>query len=254
MPTLCGSRYRRLLGEIYIDGNSKTRKLHYEQFGRGDDVILLHGWGASASAFLFVAKRLSKEYRTTVLDFAGFGESDEPSEGMSVADYANDVLVLMDRLGISKATLVGHSFGGRVALYLSALKGERVNKLVLVDSAGLKPRRGLKYYAKVYLHKILKKLGKRGLKGSADYRLLSPTMKETFKNVVNFDETHLLKNINCPCAVFWGKDDCETPRYMHKRFLKEIRGAQGFLLDGGHFAYVDDNVKFLLILEAFLKE
>ena len=115
-------------------------------------------------------------------------------------DYADGVLELMDKLNIEKATLVGHSFGGRVAIYIAAKYPEKVEKLVLVDSAGIKPRRGIKYRLKILLHKILKKFGK-GLKGSKDYRALSPVMKKTFQNVVNYDETYLLSDITADTAI-----------------------------------------------------
>lgn len=222
-------------------------------FGNGDNIVFLHGWGASISAFLFVAKALSATHRVTILDFAGFGESEEPSKAYSVAEYADDVVKLLDLLDIKDAVFVGHSFGGRVAIEIAANRPNTVRKLVLVDSAGLKPRRGLKYYIKIGLHKILKKLGFKGLSGSADFKVLSPLMKETFKNVVNYDQTPLLKNISCPTAIFWGDEDSETPAYMARRFEKGIADSSIFWLHGGHFAYAEDSAKFITILKAFVK-
>lgn len=223
------------------------------QFGKGKDIVFLHGWGASASAFLFVAKKVALDYRVTLLDFAGFGDSDEPNFAYGVGDYASDVLCLLDELDIKRCTIVGHSFGGRVAIDIASKHKKVVERLVLVDSAGMKPRRKPSYYFRVILHKIRKKLGLRGLSGSKDYQVLSPLMRQTFVKVVNYYQDELLKDIVCTTAVFWGKDDKETPIYMFKRILQGIRGAQGFMLDGGHFSYVDDLNKFTLILLAFLK-
>ncbi len=214
--------------------------------------MLLHGWGASVSAFLFVAENLSEKYRVTALDFAGFGQSEEPSKPYGVPDYADDVLKLVEKLGIFKAVFVGHSFGGRVCLEIAARRPDIVSKLVLADSAGLKPKRGIKYHFRVTAHKILRKLGFKGLGGSSDYRNLPPTMRETFKSVVNYDQTYLLKDINCPTAIFWGDRDEETPLYMARKFEKEIADSKLFMLDGGHFSYADDPRKFLLILRAFI--
>lgn len=230
-----------------------AHKVCFEQFGEGKDIVLMHGWGASRTAFLFVAKRLATRYRVTVLDFAGFGDSEEPSEAYDVEKYADDVVKLMQICRISSATFVGHSFGGRVAIYLASHYPDLVQRLVLVDSAGLKPKRKLSYYFKVAAHKILKKLGHKGLSGSSDYRLLSDNMKRTFVKVVNYYQNTDLKNIVAPTVVFWGKEDRETPLYMYRYFLKNIKGAQGFLLNGGHFAYAEDSVKFLAILSAFLQ-
>lgn len=236
--------------ELSVNGHN----LHYVRFGQGKDIVFLHGWGASISAFLFVAKNLCRDYRVTVVDFAGFGLSEEPLYPYSVEDYAKDILCLMDSLNISSASFVGHSFGGRVALWLASQYAERTQRLILIDSAGLKPRRKPDYYLKVFVHKVLKKIGKKGLGGSSDYRILSPLMKQTFIKVVNCDQTSQLKNVCCPTAVFWGKHDKDTPLYMFSKFKRHISGAQTFLLDGGHFSYVDDSVGFMLILRAFLKE
>lgn len=229
--------------------------MNHQTFGQGKtNIIFLHGWGADASAFLFVANRLSSRYRVTVLDFAGFGASAEPMYPYTVIDYAREVEELMLKLGIKCAVLVGHSFGGRVALELAANNPNAVKKLVLIDSAGLKPRRKPSYYVRVYTHKLLRKLGFGGLKGSSDYKNLSPLMKETFKNVVNYDQTRLLAKIKCPTAIFWGKADKETPPYMAKRLERGISDSQIFWLEGGHFSYADDFNTFFAIFDAFLRE
>lgn len=228
------------------------RKVAYESFGRGRDVVFLHGWGADATAFLFAAKRLAEKYRVTLIDFPGFGESEEPSRAFGVGDYARCVMALMDHLHIGHATFVGHSFGGRVCLELAARYPHVADKLALVDSAGLRPRRGLKYYFSVYLHKILKKMGRSGLSGSDDYKVLSPMMKRTFKRVVNYDQTPLLKRISCPTAVFWGRADRETPPYMARKLVRKIEDSHIFWLNGGHFAYIDDMGTFMAVLGAFV--
>lgn len=239
-------------GVKYAQINS--HRVCFEQFGKGKDIVFLHGWGASRSAFLFVAKRLCLNYRVTVLDFAGFGDSQTPSKPYSVKKYADDVVKLLDICDIERATLVGHSFGGRVATEIAVNNSNLVERLVLIDSAGIKPRRKPAYYVKVALHKMLKKLGKKGLKGSSDYAVLSDEMKKTFVNVVGYDQRKDICKILQPTALFWGKKDKETPLYMYRFFLKHVEGSQGFLLDGGHFSYVDDFAKFMAILLAYLKE
>lgn len=226
----------------------------FEQYGKGKDIVFLHGWGASRSAFLFVAKRLCFNYRVTVLDFAGFGDSQKPSEPYTVKKYADDVKKLLNACGIQKATLVGHSFGGRVAIELAANCPSIVERLVLIDSAGIKPRRKLAYYLKIALHKIIRKLGGSGLKGSKDYAALPDDMKKTFVNVVNYDQRGDICKISQPTLVFWGKKDKETPLYMYKYILRHVKNVEGFLLDGGHFSYVDDYAKFVQILLAYLAQ
>lgn len=227
--------------------------MHSLTFGEDEKTVLyLHGWGGNASAFLFCAKALSGEMRGVCVDFAGFGESPEPERPYTVADYASETLALMDEKGIGKFAVVGHSFGGRVALEIAAAHPERVSALALVDAAGLKPRRKPSYYFRVAAHKILRGLGGKGLAGSSDYRALSPVMKATFVRVVNYDQTPLLPSVKCPTAVFWGRDDGDTPPYMAKKFVRGIRGAHLFYLEGGHFAYLTDPT-FFPVLKAFLE-
>ncbi len=159
---------------------------------------------------------------------------------------------VLEKECIDNAIIVGHSFGGRVAMEITAKFPDVVKGLVLVDSAGLKPRRKPSYYIKIAIHKLLKKFGMTGLKGSKDYQVLSLIMKETFKNVVGYDQTCLLKDIKVPTAIFWGKDDKDTPFYMAKKLKKGIANSELFILQGGHYAYVDDLYKFESILSAFI--
>lgn len=220
--------------------------------GSGADVVFLHGWGSSASAFLYAAIRLADGFRVSLIDFAGFGGSDPPIYPFSVADYASDVLSTLGALDIRRAHFVGHSFGGRVCIELAAKRPDTAMSLCLVDSAGLRPIRGPRYYLRVGAHKLLRRLGFAGLKGSQDFRQLSPVMKETFKKVVNYDQTPLLSNILCPTAIFWGRDDRTTPAYMARRLHRGIADSALFILDGDHFAFVQDGARFVTILRAFL--
>ena len=227
--------------------------INYKIVGDGINVVFLHGWGGNASAFLFVAERLKSFCRSIVVDFNGFGDTPEPNRPYSVGDYAGEVQSVLEKEGVKKAIIVGHSFGGRVALEIAGKFPDAVNGLVLVDSAGLKPRRKPSYYVKILLHKILKKLGFRGLQGSRDYRVLSFIMKETFKKVVSYDQTYLLENINTPTLILWGKNDKETPLYMANKLEKKIKDSKLILLEGGHYAYVEDLANFVKILSAFVK-
>ena len=215
-------------------------------------IIFLHGWGGDASAFLFCAERLKGEFCSVLADFPGFGESPEPASAYSVADYAAEVLALADEKGIGSFIVAGHSFGGRVALELAAHSPARVRAMVLVDAAGLKPRRTFVRRLRIAVHKVLRRFGRKGLRGSADYRALSPAMKATFVRVVNYDQTPLLGDVRCPTAIFWGKDDRDTPLYMAKRFSRGIADSALFLLEGGHFAYLTDPT-FFPVLAAFLR-
>lgn len=188
-------------------------------------------------------------YTCIYIDLYGFGESDI-AHAVSLNDYADGVKEVLDYLGIEKPILVGHSFGGRVAMRLIS-NGVVAQGLVLVDSAGLKPKKTLKYCLRKLNYKI-----KKGLKmdiskcGSSDYKVLSDRMKITFKAIVNEYQDNELNNITCPTLILWGKNDNQTPKYMAKRLKKGIKNSVLIYLDGGHFAYIED-IRFINILKAF---
>ena len=146
---------------------------------------------------------------------------------------------------------VGHSFGGRVGLILASRK--ILSALMLIDSAGLKPRRTPLYYAKVIAYKTAKLLRITPKNaGSRDYRSLSVNMRATFVKVVNEHLDKLLPTIEIPTLITWGDRDRETPLYMAKKFHKHIKGSALFVFDGGHYSYIDSYIDTCLCLENFL--
>lgn len=213
----------------------------------------MHGWGGSKQSFAALSDALSSRYNVTLLDFYGFGETPSSAKPLFVRDYAEAVVEILDKEGIEKATFVGHSFGGRVALVLGSEFKERVEKLVLIDAAGVPPKRGIRYKFRVFLHKFLKKLKLRGLKGSSDYAALSEIDKATFRNIVNEDLTPCLPEISAETLILWGKDDKDTPLYMAKILNEKIKNSGLTVLEGGHFAYLSSHHTVLNALRYFLK-
>lgn len=233
-----------------FEGVSIFYKRH---LGVGEPIVLMHGWGGSNVSFSGVYEYLCGYNRDVIaLDFPGFGGSDMPLENWGIHDYARCVDALIKALKIRKATLVGHSFGGRVALCLSDF--DWVKSIVLIDSAGLKPRFSLKKAILIGRYKRAKKAGKDVSNfGSPDYLALTAPMKSVFVRVVNTYLDDKLGNITCPVLIIWGKKDKETPPYMARRLKRRIKGSVLIFLDGGHFAYVESQLKFNLILAEFTK-
>jgi pimeloyl-ACP methyl ester carboxylesterase len=108
--------------------------VHYETYGRGRPVILLHGWLGSWALWRDTIEILGKEFRTYALDFFGFGDSLDHSANFSVTNYVELVNQFMDRLGIVKAPLIGHSMGGSVSLGVAARYPEKVVKVAVIGS------------------------------------------------------------------------------------------------------------------------
>jgi len=108
--------------------------VHYEVYGRGKPVILLHGWLGSWGLWQDTMSFLGRYYRTYALDFWGFGESGKKRETYAVQDFVGLVDQFMEQLGIANAPLVGHSMGGTVSLSVAIKYPERVSKVVVVGS------------------------------------------------------------------------------------------------------------------------
>ncbi|MEG2015459.1 MAG: alpha/beta hydrolase, partial [Clostridia bacterium] len=161
----------------------------------GDVVLFLHGWGADSDAFGALTMQLTN-YKCISIDFWGFGKSSEPNDanGWSVVDYANNLAEFMTEHNLQYCNIVAHSFGGRVAIVLSALYPHLVKRLVLLSSAGLR-RFSLKRFCKVRAYKFKKFLVRHNIlsasrlidSGSQDYKNCSVVMKKTFIKVVNQD-------------------------------------------------------------------
>jgi pimeloyl-ACP methyl ester carboxylesterase len=110
-------------------------EINHRQTGSGEDAVFIHGLGANLAFWRFEAlASLGRSYRVTVYDLRGHGYSGVPPTGYSTADMADDLTALCDHLGIASAHLVGHSFGGLVALQQAALRPERVRSVTVIDS------------------------------------------------------------------------------------------------------------------------
>jgi pimeloyl-ACP methyl ester carboxylesterase len=110
-------------------------KMHYQQAGQGPDVVLVHGVTGDLSIWFLckAIQTLSSRYRVTAFDLRGHGYTDAPPDRYTSADHAADLFGLMDVLGIERGTLVGHSFGGVIAMHAAVLAPERVETLVFSD-------------------------------------------------------------------------------------------------------------------------
>jgi pimeloyl-ACP methyl ester carboxylesterase len=244
-------------------------KLNYHVSGEGKDLILLHGWGCSGQIFAPVHRHYERFFRTYSLDWPGFGESQEPPEDWGVADYARLFCAFLEELRIENPLIIAHSFGGRVAIYCAGALKMPFAKIVLTDSAGIKPRRGLDYYCKVYTYKLIKRIvtlpflwplfkekfeAYRKKAGSADYQNASEQMKKVFVKVVNEDLTEYLPHIAASTLLIWGENDTATPLRDAKIMEKKIPDA-GLVVfkNTGHYAFLENLPHFLAVVDSFFK-
>ena len=245
--------------------------INYEIYGEGESALLiLHGWMGSIPAMAPIWQYFRKDRKVVVIDFPGQGgKSGIPKEACGVPEYGEMVKKFLELLKIEKPDVIGHSFGGRVIIYLASKYTEIFNKIILTDAAGIKPKISIKRFIKIKSYKFGKFIlnmfcpkAKREQKlnelrkkyGSSDYALLSSdVMRETFNKVINLDLKNNLKDIKSPTLLIWGEKDESTPLYMAKIMEKEIKDSGLVVLENaGHFSYLDESYRYNLIVENFL--
>ena len=237
--------------------------------GQGEPVLLLHGWGASSQSLAGIQEMLGATHRAVALDLPGFGWSERPPAAWGTAEYARHVAGVMDALGIARAAVLGHSFGGRVAIRMAVEHARRVSRLLLVASAGIRPPHGVRYQVRVRTIKLVRGLfglpvwGRFGPRliarltervGSRDYRAAG-AMRPTLVKLVNEDLAPLLPAIQAPTLILWGDRDEEVPRSAMDRMAGAIPGARMVVFQGaGHFPFQDAPEAFARELRAFISE
>lgn len=235
------------------------KNMYYTKEGDGNVVLFLHGWGATGDIWKNQQKALAKRFCVVCVDFFGFGQSPPPNMTVGVAFYAQKTAELLDHLNVEKVSVVAHSFGGRVAILLANLIPEKVTKLVLVDSAGLR-RFSLKKCLLISLYKTVKRLVKIGLFsaeilkrfGSCDYKALTSEMRGTFRAVTQQDLSFFLPLIACPTLLIWGRNDKETPLWIARKMNRKIRGSALVFIGFGHFGAYENPLHFNACLASFL--
>lgn len=251
--------------QVKVDGLN----INYIDEGAGSNVLLLHGWGGSIQTMKPIANILSEKCRVITLDLPGFGESDIPKEPWNSYEYAECIKKFIELLDLKDLIVFGHSHGGRISIILSS-QYNFVKKLILIDSAGIIPKRKLNYYFKVYSFKLLKKgymLVNRGDSreaklekfykkyGSTDYKESNGIMRQTMVKVINDNLVGLLSSIKVPTLLIWGEKDEDTPVYMGQIMEEKIKDSGLIVLKGaGHYSYIDCYDQFKAVINVFLKD
>ena len=228
-------------------------------------IVILHGWGAHIEAVGPILAGLDGAADVIALDLPGFGESDPPPEAWDVDCYARFMIHFLDEMGVDRAHLVGHSHGGRVSIALAADEPQRVGRLLLIDSAGIPPKRGWRYRRRVAVAKLGRVAGKLGAPGrrlqermrarvaSRDYLEASEAMRGTFRAVIAADLTGRMPRIRASTLLVWGDRDDDTPPWMGRRMEELIPDAGLVVLEGaGHYSYADAPGQFGAVARQFL--
>lgn len=251
-----------------MESRSSTPRINFtDSGGNGKPVVLMHGWGCSLQTLASIqATVINEGFRSIAIDFPGFGDTPEPSEVWGVEQYTTSVESLLDELHITNPILLGHSFGGRVGLLMASRR--QIDKLILVDAAGVKPRRKLGYYLRVWWFKTSKRVisalfpqqkaltiieQMRKSRGSSDYSQATPMMRAILSKVVSEDLCHVMPKITAPTLLIWGADDTATPLADAKKMERLIPNAGLVAFENcGHYSFLDNPRGFAAVLKSFL--
>lgn len=248
--------------------------VHYEVYGRGKPVILLHGWLGSWDLWQETMAFLGRNYRTYALDFWGFGESGKKRPTYTVSDYVSMVNQFMEQLGISRAPLVGHSMGGTVSLKTAIEFPERVTKVTVIGSpidgaslALLLKLAGIPWIAWLVHHNLWAlKLGVRIASPLVtrdprwpkmmDRDLSRTTLESFLVSIATLRQTNLTQQLNTirvPVMGIYGmRDVIVHPGQWRPLCVGATQPRIERFAGSGHFPMLDEPQRFMETLRDFL--
>lgn len=245
-------------------------EINYVLEGEGELVVLLHGWGSNITLFDNLIHLLSTKYRVLAFDMPGFGQSDEPEDIWDVDNYTDFVIDFVKEFSGGKITFLGHSFGGRVIFKMNARENLpfEIEKIILVDSAGVRPKVSTSQKIKQGVFRKTKKIltsdavtkllpnlmdDLRNMNGSADYLAASPLMRQILVKVVNEDLTDLFPLVTVPTLLIWGENDTATPVSDAQLMEKTMKDAGLVIIPGcGHYSFLEGQVMFNRVISSFM--
>jgi pimeloyl-ACP methyl ester carboxylesterase len=249
--------------------------VHYEAYGCGPPVILLHGWLGSWALWQPTMEALGQKYRCYALDFWGFGESGKKRSTYAVSDFMELVTQFMDALGIIAAPLVGHSMGGTTSLGTTVRYPDRVRKVAVIGSpiVGSSLSFLLKCAGNPSIGSLVRgnlKLLKLGLKLYAPIVTRAPekwwpmlekdvssmTVASFFSSIGSLKRTDLrpeLHNIKVPALGIYGKRDVIVHPQQYRPLQAGVPHARIEIRENsGHFPMLDEPEAYLDIIKSFL--
>lgn len=225
----------------------------YVREGKGETVLLLHGWADSAAGLSGLLKSLQGRYDVIALNLPGFGGTAAPKTPWGLDEYAQFTAHFLDKIGVKRVhAIVAHSNGGALAIRGLAQGQLEAAKLVLLGSAGIRNvykgrNRALRIMAKTGKLFTLplppaakKKLRQKVYKTIGSDMLVAEHLQETFKRVVTDDVQADARQLSLPVLLIYGEADDATPVSYGKQFHQLIEGSRLETLPGaGHFVHLD---------------
>lgn len=238
-------------------------QLFYSKVGKGLPIVALHGWGQDSSSFWNIVDELSENFTLYLLDLPSFGRSNLPKDNLKIKDYADLVASFIKSEKLKKPVLLGHSLGGRVGIKLAVLYPNLIYKLILEDSAGIKPKKTVKTQIYFVIAKLIKYLVPNiGMKNliryyfykaiGSDY-LDAGERRQTYLNIINEDLTPDLDKIEHDTLLIWGEKDNTVPLSDGKRMYQRIPNSRLEVIEGAsHFPHLENPKLFNHYVKDFI--
>lgn len=244
---------------------------NYKISGGGKPLLILHGWGGSSNSWDKIREILSKKgYRVVSPDFPGFGKSQNPDFPWNLDDYVEWATGMIKYAELENFVLIGHSFGGRVAIKIAARYPDMVRRLILCSPAGVKMKPTvfsslmllLSELGNYFLSSKYLQVVKDFLRGmiyflikNRDYVKADGLMKEVMKKVLKEDLFFYLSRIEAKTLIVWGEIDKIVRIKYAKIFKENIKDSQLVVLPKiGHSPHLEEPQKLAQIIEDFLSE
>jgi pimeloyl-ACP methyl ester carboxylesterase len=211
--------------------------IFYTQGGLKSDaapILFLHGWGISTEPYQEILKLLAQQHPVLAPDLPSFARSSYPKLIPDYDSYARFMLSFLDALNLQKVHLVGHSFGGGIAISLSTLVPDRVSSLVLVDSTGIPsvsipeavPRRAVEMTAQLLLPRLKLKLIDIPQVFSHNLLFNTGNVIQSLLLSLQADLNHLLPKVKAPCLLLWSDKDLIIPVTVAREMAAKIPDAR----------------------------
>jgi len=208
--------------------NINGLNIYYKVLGEGKPLLILHGWGSISDRWITAMKLLAgRRFKVILPDLPGFGKSDIPERVWNLDDYSNFVKEFVNYLELNNFYLLGHSFGGNIAIKYSLINPNKIKKMFLSGPACIR-RESLKVKLLYYVSKIFKFIGFIPFAKNifykfikSDYHFSHGLMRKTYLKIIKEDLTDILPDITVPTILIWGDKDDLTPikggNLMHKK-------------------------------------